>query len=143
MTVRDLVAGLVLGALLAGLGPPSASGQSVGSDAIERRALEMVDRYVSALAQGHVAEIQALLGARAWGRRKDALERDPAYRQFLIERYRGATYTILGRSWPDPDTLAVDLRILLASSEEEVVTRLLFATEKGRLVLAGETDPGL
>ena len=141
--IRRILVGLAFGAVLVAPPAPLARSQPAASDdPTVRRATVLVDHYLRALAQGNVPQIQGLLGGRAYGRRKRLLEENAAYQGLLIERYSGATYRILGHRWLDPETLAMDVRIVLADSEE-VVTRFLFAQEKGRLVIAGETDPGL
>lgn len=89
----------------------------IGSAASKTEDKKVVEMYLSALLIGDVQTIKNCLGNRLLQRKKNTLE-DPGYSSFLLDRYNGATFSIIDSVSDETGKNKVDVEITFISGDK-------------------------
>lgn len=101
----------------------------VNSIAAQSEAVDVIDRYMSAVFSGNIEIIKQCLGKDLQQGRKNTFK-DPTYSDFLINRYDGATYQVVQNRELKSGSKSVDVKITFQNNSKMIIRLILDRNNK-------------
>lgn len=119
ISIKPVLIAAVFSCLL--LNIDTAGAQTEVNDAIER--------YMNALVAGDIETVKQCLGKKLRKRHKNTFK-DPAYASFLVNRYDGATFSIVQNRERENGTQIVDVKITFKDRNAMTIRFFLNSSNK-------------